>query len=183
MCSAGFTYRLYRLKPRASRSKGGSNKLVCIVNGRIWSFRLNFVKNLCLNYYSRNLVLFNFRGDNARVFQRVTINLNMTVGQAACQLLCRYTQSTLTGSCVCWIVPIVTCGSVQRIVAVHIWDAPDHWHNWRVAGVRSAPLTKINVIAGPLSSLYFGIYCSFGFSRLLFFLRFSECLLMISGFV
>ena len=27
----------------------------------IWSFRLNFDKNLCLNYYSQNLVLFNFR--------------------------------------------------------------------------------------------------------------------------
>jgi len=25
--SAGFTYRLYRLKPRASRSKGASDKL------------------------------------------------------------------------------------------------------------------------------------------------------------
>jgi len=32
--SAGFTYRLYRLKPRASRSKGASKKLVRIVNGR-----------------------------------------------------------------------------------------------------------------------------------------------------
>jgi len=32
--SAGFTYRLYRLKPRASRFKGASNKLVRIVNGR-----------------------------------------------------------------------------------------------------------------------------------------------------
>jgi len=38
------------------------------------------------------------------------MNLNMTVGQAACQLLCRYAQSTLAASCVCWIVPIVTCG-------------------------------------------------------------------------
>jgi len=28
---------------------------------------------------------------NARVFQRVSINLNMSVGQAACRLLCRYT--------------------------------------------------------------------------------------------
>jgi len=27
---------------------------------------------LTLNHYSRNLVLFNFRGDNARVFQRVS---------------------------------------------------------------------------------------------------------------
>jgi len=32
--TAGFTYRLYRLKPRASRSKGASNKLVRIVSGR-----------------------------------------------------------------------------------------------------------------------------------------------------
>jgi len=53
-------------------------------------------QNLCLNYYSRNLVLINFRGDNARVFQRVSMNLNMTVGQAACQ----YTQSMLAASCV-----------------------------------------------------------------------------------
>jgi len=27
LCSTGFTYRLYRLQPRASRSKGASNKL------------------------------------------------------------------------------------------------------------------------------------------------------------
>jgi len=60
------------------------------------------------------LVLFNFRGNNARVFQRVSMNLNMTVGQAACQLLCRYTQSTLSASCVCWIVPIVTCDAIKR---------------------------------------------------------------------
>jgi len=80
----------------------------------IWSFRLNFVKNLCLNYYSQNLVLFNFRGDNARVFQRAYMNLNMTVGQAACQLLCPYTKSTLAMSCVCWIVPIVMCDSFKK---------------------------------------------------------------------
>jgi len=41
-----------------------------------------------LKYYS---LLFNFRGDNARDFQRVSMNLNMTVGQAAYQLFCRYT--------------------------------------------------------------------------------------------
>jgi len=93
---------------------------------------------MCL-YYSRNLVLFNFRGDSARVFQRVAMNLNMTVGQAACQLLCRYTQSTLAASCVCWIVPIVSCDSIKKLVAVHVWNEPDQWHNWQVAGVRSAP--------------------------------------------
>jgi len=42
------------------------------------------------------------------------MNLNMTVGQAACQLLCRYTQSMLAAFCVCWIVPIVTCYSIKR---------------------------------------------------------------------
>jgi len=30
-------------------------------------------------------------------------------------------------------------------------------------------LAKLNVKSGPLTSLYFGIYYSFGFSRLLFF--------------
>jgi len=64
------------------------------------------------------------------------MNLNMTFGQAACQLLCRYSQSTLAASCVCWIIPIVTSDS---IVAVHVWYAPDQWHNWRVAGVQTAP--------------------------------------------
>jgi len=36
----------------------------------------------------------------------------MTVGQAACQLLCRYTHNALAASCVCWIVP--TCDSIKR---------------------------------------------------------------------
>jgi len=65
-----------------------------------------------VTYCSQKFVLFNFRGDNARVFQRVSMNLNMTVGQAACQLLCQYTQGTLAASCDCWIVPIVTCNSI-----------------------------------------------------------------------
>jgi len=51
--------------------------------------------------------LIRFCVDNAGVFQRVAMSLNMTVGQAACRLLCRYTQSTLVVSCVCCIVPIV----------------------------------------------------------------------------
>ena len=142
----------------------------------MWSFRLNFVKNACLNY-SRNLVSFNFRGDNARVFQRVSIrvNLNMTVGQAACQLLCRYTYSTLAAFAESYRLRRVALS--KELVAVHLWNAPDQWHNWRTA----LPV-KLNVKTGPLRSLYFGIYYSFGFSRLLFFLRFSECFPVISGF-
>jgi len=65
--------------PRGPPKNCGTHR----VNAGIWSFRLNFVKNVCLNYYSRNLVSFNFRGHHARVFQRVSMNLNMTVGQAA----------------------------------------------------------------------------------------------------
>ena len=43
------------------------------------------------------------------------------------------------------------------------------------------PLVKLNVKTGPLRSFHFGIYYSFGLSRL-FFLRFSECFPVISGF-
>jgi len=96
------------------------------------------LSKICLDYYSRNLVSFKIRGDETKVFQRVSMNLNITVGQTACQLLCRYTQSTLTASCVCWILPTVTCATVplsKELVAVHVWDAPDQWHNWRVAGM------------------------------------------------
>ena len=32
---------------------------------------------------------FRFRVDNARVFQRASMNVNVTVRQAACRLLCR----------------------------------------------------------------------------------------------
>jgi len=58
---------------------------------------------------------FRFCGDNARVFQQVSMNLNITVGQAACRLLCWYTQRTLVASCVCWIVRICTSESGKRI--------------------------------------------------------------------
>jgi len=40
---------------------------------------------------------------------------------------------------------------------------------------------KLNVKTEPLPSLYFGIYYSFGFSRMLFFLLFLECFSVISG--
>jgi len=52
----------------------------------------------------------------------------MTVGQAVCQILCRYTQSMLAASCVCWIVPIATCTLSKELVGVHVWNAPDQWY-------------------------------------------------------
>jgi len=63
--------------------------------------------------------LIRFRVDNATVFQRVSMNLNMTVGQAACRQLCQCTQSMLAVSC--WIVPIVTRESEEIIVAARVW--------------------------------------------------------------
>ena len=55
------------------------------------------------------------------------------------------------------------------------WNAPDQWHNWRMTGVLTAPLpAKLNVKTGPLPWLYFGIYSSFVFSRLLFFCVFRS---------
>jgi len=127
------------------------------------------------------LVLFNFGGDNARAFQRVSMNFSITVGKAACHLLCRYTQSMLAASCVCWIVPIVTFDSIKRTCGCYVWNAPDQWQNCRVAAEPHRPPAKRNVKTGPLPSLYFG------FAILLIsvdccFLRFSECFPVISGF-
>ena len=101
-------YRIYLYAlARASRSKGTPKTVIRIESvAGIWSFRLNFVKNLCLNYY-----LFNFRGDNASVFQRVSMNLNMTGGQPACQLLCRY--SLLKAR---WLRP--ACVELYRLLCV-----------------------------------------------------------------
>ena len=60
----------------------------------------------------------------------------------------------------------------KEVSAVHVWNAPDQWHNWRMAGVRTAFPCKLSLKTGPLLCLYIGIYYSFG-SGLLFFLRFS----------
>jgi len=53
--------------------------------------------------------LIQIRVDNARVFQGVSMNLNTIV--AACRLVCRcrYTQSRMAASHVCWIAPTVRC--------------------------------------------------------------------------
>jgi len=46
---------------------------------------------------------------------------NKTVGQVACQLLCRYTQSTLAASCVCWIVLIVSCVTSLHLIKARLY--------------------------------------------------------------
>jgi len=95
----------------------------CVHKCNLLRINATFIENKC-NFLTfllqQKLALFmkfnfihliRFRCDNARAFQRVSMNLNMTVGQATCRLLCPYSQNTLSASCVCWIVPIVTCKS------------------------------------------------------------------------
>ena len=77
-----------------------------------WSVRQMFVNSFCLHYSwnSHNQI----SCCNARVYQRVSMNLNMTVGHDACRLKCRPTLSALAASCVGWPEPIVTCESGER---------------------------------------------------------------------
>jgi len=75
------------LKPRASRSKGGSSKLWCVqsqlpVYGQFDNYSSNFYVLIIHEIYFFHQ--FRFRVDNARIFQRISMNLNMTVGQATC---------------------------------------------------------------------------------------------------
>ena len=107
----------------------------------------------------------------------------VTDGQAACQLLGRYTQSTLAASCVCWIVGllIVTLWLYQKnlwlfMFEMHLISGITDW--WQ--GCESPPPVKLNIKNGPLPILYIGIYYSFGFSR--YFFAFSECFPVYSGF-
>jgi len=106
-----------RLEPQVPR--GPPANCGTFFNCRYMISSIAFVKILYL-HYSWIVVIFHsfrLRVDNARIFQRVSMNLNVTVGQAACRLLCRYrpTQCTLAASCICWIVPIVTCESGEGI--------------------------------------------------------------------
>jgi len=43
----------------------------------------------------------------------------------------------------------------KEFVAVHVWNAPNYWHNWLVAGVKTAPPAKLNVKTGPLLACIF----------------------------
>jgi len=65
---------------------------------------------------------FRFRGDNARVFQQISMYLNMMVGQAACRLLCRYRLLKA-----CWLrlafaelYELLRVNQPKELVAVHV---------------------------------------------------------------
>jgi len=76
----------------------------------------------------------------------------------------------MAASCVCWIVPIVTCDSIKRTCGCSCLKC-----TWSVAQLTGGwPPAKLNVKTGSQPSLYLNIYYSFGFSRLLFFRVFSS---------
>ena len=143
ICSAGFTYRLYRLKPRVSRSTGGLQQTVVGLRieqmAGIWSFRLNFVKNSCLIYYSQNLVSFNFRGDNAKssnefpwisIWRLVKPHANYRVDIPKARWL---------GLAFAESYRLLHVTLSKELVTIHVWNTPDQWHSWLVTGVRTAP--------------------------------------------
>jgi len=142
---AGFTYRLF--KPRASRSKGTSSKLWYALSQLPVYDQFDKCSSKLYALIIREIFFFHlsrFRVDNARVFQGVSINLNMPVGQAACWLLCRYTQCTFATSRICWITPIATCESGER-TCVRVWNAPDQ--SFKVAlQIRATCTTHIHIV-------------------------------------
>ena len=62
------------------------------------NIRQDFISSLFMKLSFIRLI--RFRVDNAMVFQGVSMNLNMTVGQDASRLLCRQTRSKLVVSCI-----------------------------------------------------------------------------------
>ena len=98
--------------PNGPSANYGTHKVnyrfvVCSIN-----IHQNFVSSLFMKLSFIHLI--RFRVDNARVFQRISMNLNMTVGQDGCPPICRHTQRTLAASCIWWIMSIVTCESGER---------------------------------------------------------------------
>ena len=99
----------------------------------IKSVRLNFVKIWCLNYYSRNLVLFNFRvitPESSIEFPGISI----------WRLVKPYVKYCVDILKACWLRPVfaesyrLLCVTPSKEpVAVHAWNAPDQWHNWRTS--------------------------------------------------
>ena len=69
----------------------------------------------------------------------------------------------------------------KELAGVHVCNASDRWHNWRVAGVRATTPVKLNVKTGPLPSLHL-VLIFLGFQSIVVFLRFSECFPVISCF-
>jgi len=103
----------------------------------LW-FRLNFVKNVCLNYYSRHLVLFKLiTPESSNEFPWISIR-QLVKPRANYCVDTRITR---------WVRPafaesyrLLRVALSKELLAVDVVNVPDQWHNRWVAGVRTAPL-------------------------------------------
>jgi len=95
--------------PRGIPANCGTHKVNCRYMMRSISNHQHF---FFIKFSVFHLIRFRFK---ARVFQRVSMNLNMTIGQAAYQILwIQASQRTLAATCVLLNRPIVTCESGER---------------------------------------------------------------------
>jgi len=93
----GLSLGLWPQDPRGPPANCGTHRVNCRYVNSSTVISQYFMLELFLKFSFFHV--FRFRVDKARVFQRISINLNMTVDQAACRLLRRYTQCTLAASC------------------------------------------------------------------------------------
>ena len=63
---------------------------------------------------------FRFRGDNARVFQQISMNLNMMVGQAACRLLCDIRKARWLRLAIAELYRLLRVNKAKELVAVRV---------------------------------------------------------------
>jgi len=98
--------------------------------------------------------LIRFRDDYTRIFQQVSINLNMTVGQAACRLLLR----PVFAESYRFYVWIRRKNLWLFVLEMHLISDVTDW----AAGVQTAPSGKLNVQNRPPPSPYIDVYYSFG---------------------
>ena len=113
------------------------------------------------------------------------MNLNMTIVQAACRLWCRYAQSRLAASCVCWTVPIFGVNQAKQLVPVRVWNALDQWCNWPGGRGKNRPLWQAKYKSQAPTQLAYWCLLFFWFSVVCYTLKifaFSEYFPVISGF-
>jgi len=72
--------------PRGAPANCGTHKVNCRYMVSSINIRQKFMSSLFMKLSFIDLI--RFRVDNARVFQRVSMNLNMTVGEDTCRLYC-----------------------------------------------------------------------------------------------
>jgi len=167
---AGFANRLCRLKPRASRSEGASNKLWYAWSQLPVYDQIDKYSSTIYALNSWNLVLFNWSDfevitpESSNEFPWISI-----WRLAKSTILCRHTHSTLAAFAESH--RFLRVNQTKELVAVRVWNARDQWGNLRGVGEWTAPWQAKCKIGPPLS-FYFDILLVF--NRLLLFCVFRS---------